>query len=111
MELDKETKEKIHELQILEQNFQNLVLQKQVFQSELSEVENAHSEIVSSEGDVFKLIGQIMVKADKESLEKELKRKKELLSLRLKSIEKQESELVKKMEEMRDEITKKISNK
>lgn len=108
MELDKETKEKIQELQIYEQNFQNLLMQKQAFQIEFSEVENALSEVSKSSDEVFKIIGQIMIKADKEKIEKELKHKKELLQLRLKSIEKQESEFSKQIEELKEEVMKKL---
>ena len=91
--ITKETQQKIQEIQILEQNMQNLLLQKQAFQLELNETGNALSEIEFSNEDVFKLIGQIMIKSDKEKIKKELKQKKEILSLRLSSIEKQEGVL------------------
>ena len=41
MKIDAETGKKIQELQILEQNLQNLLMQKQAFQIELNEIENA----------------------------------------------------------------------
>ncbi len=107
MELKKEIQDKIHELQHLEQNYQSLLMQKQAFQIELNETENAISEI-SRSTEIFKTVGQIIVKADKESTKKDLERKKELLSLRLKSIEKQESELTKELEELKEEVMSKI---
>ena len=79
MEIDNETKEKIQEMQMYEQNFQNLMVQKQAFQIEFSETENALSEISKSKDEVFKMIGQIIIKTDKEKVEKELKQKKDLL--------------------------------
>ncbi len=106
--INEKTQQKIQEIQILEQNLQNLLLQKQAFQLELNETENALSEIESSKEDVFKLIGQIMIKSDKEKIKKELKQKKEILSLRLNSIEKQETELTKQMGELREEVMKEI---
>ena len=75
---------------------------------EISETENALSEISKSEDDVYKMVGQILIKADKKKTEEELKKKQELLSLRLKSIDKQEQELSKKSEELRNEVMKKI---
>ncbi|MDP2925161.1 MAG: prefoldin subunit beta [Nanoarchaeota archaeon] len=108
MNLDKETQEKIQELQGYEQNLHGLLMQKQAFQMELSESENALSEISSSKDDVFKLVGSIMIKASKENVIKEINTRKDLLMLRLKSIEKQESELTKQMEELRDDVMKKI---
>jgi len=108
MDIDKETQEKIQELQSYEQNYHGLLVQKQAFQIELNETENALSEISKSKGDLFKLIGQIMVKTDKEKLVQELTRKNELLNLRLKSIEKQEEQLTKQVEELREEVLKKL---
>ena len=106
--IDEETQNKIHQMQMIEQNFQAILMQKQAFQMELNETENALEEISKSKDDVFKLIGQIMIKADKKKTEQELKKKEELLSLRLSSLEKQESEFNKQLEEIRKEVMKKI---
>lgn len=108
MNIDKETQEKIQELQAYEQNLHGLLMQKQAFQMELNETENALSEISKSKDDIFKLIGNIMIKTSKEETEKELNHKKELLSIRLKSIEKQETQLTKQLEELKEEVMKKI---
>jgi len=108
MDIDKETQQKIKQLQIFEQNFQTIIMQKQAFQMELTETENALTEIAKSKGDIYKMIGQIMIKTDKNKVESELKRKQELLSLRLKTLEKQESELTGELEDLRKEIMKKI---
>jgi len=108
MEIDKETQEKIQELQNYEQTMQSIMMQKQAFQLELSETENALGEIMKSKDDVYKLIGNIMIKSDKIVIEKELKQKNELLALRLKSIEKQETDISKEAEALREEVMKKI---
>jgi len=106
--INEQTQQKIQEIQILEQNIQGLLMQKQAFQLELNETENALSEISKSKEDVFKIIGQIMIKKDKKNLEEELKKKKELLTLRLNSIEKQEKEFSEHLEDLRKEIMSKI---
>ncbi|VVB78489.1 Prefoldin subunit beta [uncultured archaeon] len=108
MDIDKETQEKIQELQVYEQNLHGILMQKQAFQMELTETENALSEISEAKEDIFKLIGNIMIKTSKEKTEKELKQKKDLLSLRLKSIEKQESQLSEQLEKLKEEVMKKI---
>jgi len=108
MEIDEKTQEKIQEIQILEQNLHNLLLQKQAFQMELNETENALSEIEKTKEDVFKMISNIMIKTDKNKLKEELGRKKDLLNLRLKSIESQENEFSKQLESLRREIMKKF---
>ena len=111
MNIDKETQEKIQELQAYEQNLQGLLMQKQAFQMELTETENALSEISNSKEDIFKLIGNIMIKTSKEDLEKELAEKKKLLELRLKSIDKQENLMSEKLNSLRQDIVGKISKK
>lgn len=108
-QIDKETERSIQELQILEQTIQNLLLQKQAFQIEISETNNALEELKKTKDDAFKIVGQIMIKADKAELEKELEGKKKLLNLRLNSIQKQEDLLSEKIEKLKEEITKKLS--
>ncbi|MDD5193431.1 MAG: prefoldin subunit beta [Candidatus Nanoarchaeia archaeon] len=108
MELDKETQEKIQEIQSYEHTLQNLLMQKQAFQFESNETGNAIEEVSKSKDEVFKIVGSVMIKTDSEKILKELKQKSEHLSIRLKSIEKQESELTKKIDELRDDVMKKI---
>ena len=57
---DKERK--LEEIQILEQNLQNILIQKQAFQMELSETLEALKELGKSKGDSYKIIGQFMIK-------------------------------------------------
>lgn len=108
MDLDKETKKKIQELQLYEQNLQGLSMQKQAFLMELTEVENALSEIKDNNEPVFKVVGQIMVKTDKKKIDQELKEKKDLINLRINSIEKQESLLNQNIDKIKAELMKKI---
>jgi len=106
--MDQETQQKIQELQGMEQNLNNLVMQKQAFQMELTETENALSEISKSKDDVFKLVGNIMIKADKKKTEDDLTKKKDLLSLRLKSIDSEEKNLSDNAEALKKEVMAKI---
>ena len=105
------SQEKIQEMQFLEQNLQNLLLQKQAFQIELTETTSALKEIESSSDDVFKIIGQMMIKTDKEKMKGELSEKQKFLELRLKTIDKQESVLTEKLEKLRDELMKEMNKK
>lgn len=98
---DKE--KKIQEIQILEQNLHNLLLQKQAFQLEISETKAAKKEVENSK-EVFKMIGQLMVKTDITKVKEELENKEKLLNLRMKSIEKQEKPLSEKMDALRKEL-------
>ena len=101
-----EKENKIQEMQILEQNLQNLLLQKQAFQMELSETDSALDEIKKAGDEVFKIIGQLMIKTEKSKVTDELENKKKLLDMRLKTIERQESTLTEKVNELREEVMK-----
>lgn len=110
MKVSKETENKIVELQMLEQNMQNMTMQKQRFQVNLTEVENAIEELNKSNKEAYKIIGSIMVKSKKEDLEKDLKEKKEIIDLRIKNIEKQESKIKEKASEIQKEVMQKLEN-
>ena len=106
-----ENSQKIQELQILEQNLQNLMVQKQSINMELSEIVNAIQEVNNSNGDVYKITGQIMIKANKESTIKDLEEKKKVFEIRNESIEKQEKLLLSKADEIKEEFKKPSSKK
>lgn len=98
------SQEKIQELQILEQNLQNILIQKQTFQLELSETQTALDEVKKSEQDVYKIIGNLMLKSEKSQILEDLENKKKLLETRLNSFEKQEEKFSEKIQELRKEF-------
>lgn len=100
---------KIQEMQILEQRLQNSILQKQAFQMELAETSSAMKELEKSGDEVFKIIGQLMIKAEKGKIQEELGNKQKILELRIKTLEKQENSLTEQLEKLRDEITKSMN--
>ena len=108
MEINKETENQIKELQILEQNLQSILMQKQAFQLELAEVENAMEELSKTKEDVYKIVGNIMLKSPKDELAKDLRHKEELIQLRLKSIEAQEKSVGENSENLRKKVLAKI---
>ncbi len=99
---------KIQELQMIEQTVQNLMIQRQTFQLELNEMLSALEELSGAKDEVFKIVGQIMIKSKKETLEKDLGEKKNLLGMRVKNIEKQEDSLKERLEKLREEVMKEI---
>jgi len=108
MDVDSETQKQIQELQILEQGLQSSLMQKQNLEIELSEIENALNEITKSNEEVYKLIGQIMIKYNKKDIEKELKEKKDLVSIKLKKIEANSNKLSDQCESLRNQVLNKI---
>jgi len=105
--MKQETQEKITQLQNLEQNINTLIAQKQQFQSQNMEIDNALSQIDDTEK-VFRIIGNIMVASSKENVKKDLNEKKELVELRLKTIEKQEDKLRSKAGDIQSEVMKEM---
>ncbi|MEK6848999.1 MAG: prefoldin subunit beta [Nanoarchaeota archaeon] len=97
--------EELQRLQMLDHNVQQMTAQKQQFQSQLFELENALKELESSPS-AYKIIGNIMVMTDKATLKKELDGKKELLDLRIKNIEKQEKQLKDKVKQLQQDVLK-----
>jgi len=77
--------------------------QKQQFQSQLFELENALKELGTT-SQAYKIIGNIMVASDKEALTKDLEQKKEIAELRISSIEKQEKQLKEKAKKIQEEV-------
>ena len=111
MELSPDTKEKITQLQLFEQKMHQFISQKQTFQGQLLEVENAMSELKSSEGQVYKIVGNIMLSSDKDSLTKDLADKENVLGLRLKNIEKQELAVKEQAEIIQKEVMEEIDKR
>lgn len=99
---------KIQELQIIEQTLQGLMMQRQTFQLELNETLSALEELANAKDEVYKIVGQIMIKSKKDALDKEMKDKKNLLELRVKNLEKQENSLKDRLEKLREEVMKEI---
>jgi len=104
---NKETEQKISQLQILEQNLQNFLMQKQQFQSQLIEIDSAINELVDAKKS-YKIIGNIMVDANKEVLSEDLKKKKKIVELRIKSLEKEEESIKEKAKRLQNEVISKL---
>lgn len=105
-ERQKAKEKNMQELQMLEQNLQNLLLQKQAFQFELRETQAALKELEKSGEEVFKMIGQLMIKTDKKSMKEELINKEKMIDFRIKEFGKQERVLAGKFEALQKEALK-----
>ena len=110
-EIPKELEEKFKDLQLLEQNLQNFNMQKQKFQIELVEIENALKELNDEKKETYKIVSNIMIEASPIELKKELESKKEVINLRIKNLEKQETNIRNKAEEIQKEVMSKLQKK
>jgi prefoldin beta subunit len=107
--MDKTTQEKIGKLQLMEQQLQQFALQKQQFQTQLFEIESAITESAQTTK-AYKIVGNIMIAADKEELKKELTQKKDIASLRIKTIEKQENKIKDEAKSIQEEVMGQMKN-
>jgi prefoldin beta subunit len=106
MSLSPEAQAKVQELQVLEHNMQNLLMQKQQVQLELSETVNAFEEVKKTSEAIYKMVGSILVVVEKEKTLAELEDKKKILELRLDSLTKQERLFDAKARELQTDVRK-----
>ena len=107
--LDQETQAQIQELQMMEQSFQQLLMQKNAFSMESNETDLIIKEVEKTSGEVSRIIGnQVVIKTTKEEILEDMKNKKKLIETRMIAIDEQEKDFSKKIESTREEIMKKI---
>lgn len=73
---------------------------------ELAETSEALKELEKSGEEVFKIVGQIMLKSKKSKIAEELKNKEKIIEIRLRAIERQEKALTEQLEKAREPIVK-----
>ncbi|MBS3128284.1 prefoldin subunit beta [Candidatus Woesearchaeota archaeon] len=105
-----DTQEQLQRLQLIEQNAQQLLMQKHQFKSQLNEIESALTELENTP-EAYKIVGNIMVKTTQQALKKELSEKKEMVELRISTLEKQEQQLREKAESLRKIVVGKLEEK
>ncbi|MEM2874367.1 MAG: prefoldin subunit beta [Candidatus Nanoarchaeia archaeon] len=98
------TREKIQELQLLQQRLTVFTAQKQQLQIQLAELDNALAELQKAKPPVYRLLGEILVEKLPDELKAELKEKRDEIDLRIKTIEKQESKTREKAQELQKAI-------
>ncbi|MEM2897605.1 MAG: prefoldin subunit beta [Candidatus Bathyarchaeia archaeon] len=110
IELSPQVKEQLMRLQQLQQTLQAVITQRQQLEIELSETERATSELekISGETPVYKTIGSILIKTDRQVLLNELKERKELLSTRVTVLSKQEERTRERMKELQSKLQERL---
>jgi prefoldin beta subunit len=109
-ELPPQVQEELLRFQQLQQTLQAVVSQKQQLEMEMSETDRALSELekVTGENPVYKSVGSILVKADKEGLLAELKEKKELLNTRVTVLGRQEERTRDRIKDIQQKLQEKL---
>ena len=85
-----ELEKTLSDVQVMNQQLQAVLMQKQALTVQLREVELALEEVAKAASDVYRSVGPILVKSDKEKLTKELNETKEQIELHIKTLDKQE---------------------
>jgi prefoldin beta subunit len=106
-------REQLVRFEQLQQNLQSIVMQKQQVDLEGSEVDRALVELKKA-GDndpVYKSAGNILVRAKKEDLSKELEERKELANTRSMVLAKQETRVRENIKDLQSKIEEALKGK
>ncbi len=89
-----------------QQTLQAVLTQKQQLELELTEVEQALTEMGNLTGSavIYKSIGSLLVKSKKSKVTKELKERKDLLNMRISVLGKQEERLRSQVKELQTKL-------
>lgn len=103
--LSPEIQQKIQELQMMEQSFQQLLRQKSAFSMEANETDYIISEVEKTSGEVSRIVGgQVVIKSSKDEVLEDMNNKKKLIETRMKSIDEEEKKFSDDMESLRQEV-------
>ncbi len=105
-ELPPQVQNQLAQLQQLQQQAQALVAQKGQIELLKKEAESAIKELDKAADDVvvYKSVGELMIRSDKEKLMAELKERVDLLDLRLKTVAKQEERIQTRFNQLQDQL-------
>jgi prefoldin beta subunit len=110
VELPPQIQEQLVRLQQLQQTLQSVVTQKQQLELELNEADKALTELEKStdETPVYKSVGSILVKSNRQGLISELKERKELLNTRVTVLGKQEERTRERLKEVQEKLQERL---
>ncbi|MCD1296140.1 prefoldin subunit beta [Methanocella sp. CWC-04] len=110
-ELPPQVQNQLAQLQQVQQQAQALVQQKGQVEMLLRETETALEELNKVEDDatVYKSAGELLIKAKKEDVLKDLEEKKDSLDVRLKSLARQEERIQARFQQLQEQIKQSLS--
>jgi len=109
--LPPQVQERLLRLQQLQQTLQSVLAQKQQVEIELTEIEQALSELQKMTDDavIYKAIGSLLVKAEKSKITADLNERKELLNTRATVLGKQEERLRPQIKDLQTKLQQDLS--
>jgi len=109
--LPPQVQERLLRLQQLQQTLQSVLAQKQQVEIELTEIEQASSELQKMTDDavIYKAIGSLLVKSEKAKITVDLSERKELLNTRATVLGKQEERLRGQLKDLQAKLQQDLS--
>ena len=104
-ELPPQIQNMVAQLQQLQQQLQTVVTQKTQLDLLVKETEEA----IKDDASLFKAVGNVLVKAEKDKVLKELQEKKETYEIRIKTLERQEEKLKERVTELQKKLQSMLS--
>lgn len=104
--LPPQIQQRLLRLQQLQQTLQGVLNQKQQLELQLTEVEQAVTELekLNETAVIYKSIGALLVKSEKDKVTTELTERKELLTMRVDVLAKQEERLRTQVKDLQDKL-------
>ena len=104
-QMSPEIQDKLREFQESQQQARMVMAQKYQAELQLKEAQSALEELDKiDKPEVHKVVGQILIKTDKETVTGELKEKVDSLEVRMKSLSSQEEKLTKNLKSIQDRL-------
>jgi prefoldin beta subunit len=110
VELPPQLQEQLARLQQLQQTLQAVTSQKQQLEIELSETDRALAELdkITDQTPVYKSVGSLLLKSERQTVLSELKDRKELLGTRITVLGRQEERTKDRMKELQTKLQEKL---
>ena len=104
--LPPQVQQRLLRLQQLQQTLQGVMSQKQQLEMQLGEVEQALGELekVNETTIIYKSIGALLIKSEKEKVTTDLTERKELLKMRVEVLTKQDDRLRTQVKELQEKL-------
>jgi prefoldin beta subunit len=109
-ELPPQIKNQLAQLQQIQQQAQAIAVQKNQVEINLKETELALEELekLEPEAVIYRAIGDLLIKSDRDKTKESLKEKKDTLDLRLQTLARQEERVQKRFQQLQEQLKQAI---
>jgi prefoldin beta subunit len=109
-ELPPQIKNQLAQLQQIQQQAQAIAVQKNQVEINLKETELALEELEKLESDavIYRAVGDLLIKSERDKTKESLKEKKDTLDLRLQTLARQEERVQKRFQQLQEQLKQAI---